>query len=143
MVANETYKVGTPVRIIDDKREYSPYDAKCMRGRSGTVVMCCREGNHRSHYVAVYVILDEFKAYGPSVVVKGTPQSMCKCREEEQHIRHRTGWHVWRFPHEMFWELPPRHDGDRADTRKKLPGVDPEHWGKEYWRNRITEQMAR
>ena len=40
VVANKIYKVGTAVRITDNKREYSPYDAKYMRGRSETVVMC-------------------------------------------------------------------------------------------------------
>ena len=33
--------------------------------------MCCREENHRSHHVTVYVLLDEFKGYGPLVVVRG------------------------------------------------------------------------
>ena len=35
-----------------------------------------------------------------------------------------------------------RHNKDRADTRGKFSDVYPEHWGKEYWRNRKTEQMA-
>ena len=89
--------------------------------------MCCREENHSSHYVAVYVLLDKFKAYDLLVVVKGTLRSMCKYGEEEQNTRHQTGWHVWQFPHEMFWGLPPRHDADRADMMDKFPDVNPEH----------------
>ena len=104
-----------------------------------TVVMCCREENQWSHYVAVYVVLDTVKAYGPLVVVKRTQQSICKCREEKQHIKQPTGWHVWRFPHKMFWELPSRHDRDRADMGSKFSDVDPEHWGKDYLHNRNTE----
>ena len=78
MVANKTYKVGAALRIIEGGRGLSCYDTKDMRERSGTVVMCCREENHSSHYVAVYVLLDKFKAYDLLVVVKGTLRSMCK-----------------------------------------------------------------
>ena len=77
VVANQIYKVGTAVRIIDDSRNYSYYDNEYLRGQSGTVIMCCREENYSSHYVAVYVLLDKFKEYGPLVVVKGTPQIIC------------------------------------------------------------------
>ena len=69
--ANKIYKVVTAVRIIEESGGYSCYKTDDLRGQSGTVVMCCMEGNHRSHYVAVYVLLDEFKAHGPLVVVDG------------------------------------------------------------------------
>ena len=42
----------------------------------------------------------------------------------------------------MFWELPPRHSGDRADMRDKLSDVNPEYWGEEHWRNGNIEHMA-
>ena len=82
------------MRIIEENRGYPYYNTKGPRGRSGTVVMCCREENKWSHCVAVYMLLDEFKAYGPLVVVTGTPQSKCSHGVEGQHIRHQTGWHV-------------------------------------------------
>ena len=63
MVTNNTYKVGTAVRIIKESGSYSCYN---------TVVMCCREENQWARHVAVYVLLDNFKPYGPLVVVKGT-----------------------------------------------------------------------
>ena len=85
LVVNKTYKVEMAVRIIKESRSYSCYNTEDLRGKSGTVVMCCCEENHWSHYVAVYVLLDNCKAYGSLVVVNGTPQSICKCGEEEQH----------------------------------------------------------
>ena len=47
-----------------------------------------------------------------------------------------------KFPHETFWELPPRHDGDRAIRRGSFPDVDSEHGGKEYWCTSNTEWMV-
>ena len=64
--------------------------------------MCCREDNHHmSHYVVVYVFLDDCKAYTPLVVVKGTPQNIYKYGEEGQHIIYQTRWHIWPFLHDM------------------------------------------
>ena len=50
--------------------------------------------------------------------------------------------YVWRFPHEMFWELLPRHNGDKGDMGDKFPHIDPEYLGKEYWCNRNAELIA-
>ena len=82
------------MRITDDSPGYTCCDKEYFRGRSGTVVMCYREENHRSQYVPVYVLLDKYKftVYGTLMVVKGTPQSIYKCREERPHTGHRTGW---------------------------------------------------
>ena len=91
---------------------------------------CAAWRKNSSHYVIVYVLLDKFKAYSPLVVVKGTPKGICKYREKYEHIRHQTGWHVWRFSHETFWELPSRHSADKAAMMDKFPDVDSEHWGK-------------
>ena len=57
-------------------------------GQSGTVTMYCRKENYMSHYVAVSVLLNEFKAYNQLLVAKETLQSICKHGEEEYHIRH-------------------------------------------------------
>ena len=38
--------------------------------------------------------------------------------------------YVWQFPHEMFCELLPRHEGDRAEIRDKFPDVDPDYLAK-------------
>jgi hypothetical protein len=130
VITNKTYKVGSAVRNMEEIRSYSCYNTEDMRERNGTVVISCRVENQWSHYVAVYMLLDNFKAYVPLMVVKGDPQSICKYGEEAHHIKHQTGWHVWQFPHEMFWELPPRHNRDRADTSGKFSDVDPEHCGK-------------
>ena len=104
----KTYKGWTAVRITDDSPGYTCCDKEYFRGRSGTVVMCYREENHRSQYVAVYVLLDKFKEYGTLVVVKRSPQSICKCREERQHTRHQTGWCTCRnFLMKCFWSYYP------------------------------------
>ena len=64
--------------------------------------------------------------------------------KESQTTHMTSNWmvYVWRFPHEMFWELLPRHNGDRADIWDKFPDADPEYFGKEYWCNRNTEFIA-
>ena len=84
-VADNKYKIGSQVRIIDDP-DYE--DNRNTRGYSGTVVRCKREWNRVSHIVTVYVLLDEFKAYNPLVVVKGTPRNLCCCGEALQSIIH-------------------------------------------------------
>ena len=81
VVADDRYRIGTQVKIIQNDE----YD----RGRntlrhSGTIVMCHRERNDHSHLVAVYVLLDEYKAYDPLIVAKGTPRNVCLCGDNEQ-----------------------------------------------------------
>ena len=67
---NKIYKVGTALRIIDESCNHSYYNTIYLQGQSGMVSMYSREENHSSHHVAVYVLLDKFKASGPLVVTK-------------------------------------------------------------------------
>ena len=80
--------------------------------------------------MTAYVLLDEFKTYGPLIVVKGTPMSLCCCREELQSIIH-DGWTVWELPLPKYWEIPPRNDDNRAKRRAQFPQVAEEHWGED------------
>ena len=86
--ANDTYKVGTHVII---ERSWHHNNNADTTGRSNTVVMCSRETNYRSYYVAIYVLLDEFKSCVPMIVVKGTPNSICVYGEDVQQIRNHVG----------------------------------------------------
>ena len=96
-VADDRYKVGTEVRIIKDDPWHN-VNASVL-GRSGTVISCVRERNDHSYYVVVYAFIDEFKACGPKVVVKGTLNSFCTCGDEVQQMRDHSGWCVWSYPH--------------------------------------------
>ena len=80
MVTNKTYKDGTAIRIIKEIQSYACKNNGNARGRNGTVFMCCREENQWSHHVTVYVLLDNFKAYGPLVVVNGDPTKYMQMR---------------------------------------------------------------
>ena len=73
MVTNKTYKDGTAIRIIKEIQSYACKNNGNARARNGTVFMCCREENQSSHYVAVYVLLDNFNVYDPLVAVNGDP----------------------------------------------------------------------
>ena len=55
VLANKTYKAETPVRMIEEIRTYSCCDTEDLRGRSGTVVKCCRHGSlaRTIHYVGL------------------------------------------------------------------------------------------
>ena len=44
-----------------------------LHDRGDTVVMCFRESNNRSYYVAVYMLLGEFNAYNPMLYRKFYP----------------------------------------------------------------------
>ena len=68
--------------------------------------------NEHLHLVSVYVLLGEYKAYSPLVVVEGPPQNRCLCSNEEQSIIHK-GWSVWKLPHKQHWEILSRNDFDR------------------------------
>jgi hypothetical protein len=74
VVVNVTHTVGTSVRIIDDN--YYSTGNGGFNGKSGTVAICYRESNHRSQYVTIYMLLDNFKAYKSLVVVEGTLKSI-------------------------------------------------------------------
>ena len=95
-VADNTYKIGHQVRIVNEP--YYIYDNRNMMGRSGTVVRCAREQHNSSHNTTVYVLLDEFKACGPLIVVKGTPNMVCRCGEELQSQDMCSEWKVWKLP---------------------------------------------
>ena len=92
-----TYKVGTEERIIKDEIQHN--DKADILYRSGKVIRCVRERIDRSYYVVVYVLLGKFKAYGPKVVVKRTPTSICICEDEVQQISNHDEWYVWSYPH--------------------------------------------
>ena len=47
--------------------------------------------------VVVYTLFDEFKTYGPKVVVKATPNSFCICGDKIQQIWGYNGWCVWSY----------------------------------------------
>ena len=85
VVATKTYKVGTAVRIIKESRSSSCYDTKDLRGKSGIMFKYCREENQWSHSISVYVLIDKFKVCGPLVVIKETPQSICKYGKAKIH----------------------------------------------------------
>ena len=122
-VAGGRYKVGTHMGIIEDL-EY-----ECNRNTkeySSTVGGCKQEQNQVSRIVTVYVLLDEFKAYDPLVVVKRTPRNICRCGKEERSIIH-AGWTVWELPHPQHWEMPPRNDNNRAKRREQFPCVAEAH----------------
>ena len=67
------------------------------------------------------------------IVVKGPTGSFCRCGEELQHRGINDEWSVWRIPVAKHWEVPPRHDGDRAKRRAAYPNVNSAYWGEEYW----------
>ena len=46
------------------------------------VVMCHGEKNDRLYPVTVYMLLDEFKAYGLMIVVQGTPRNICGSKQQ-------------------------------------------------------------
>ena len=75
-VADDRYRIGAQVRIIDDL-EYK--NNRNTKGHNGTAAGCKQERNENSHLVAFNVLLDEYKAYGLLVVVKGTPWNVCHC----------------------------------------------------------------
>ena len=104
--------------------------------------MCSREINDRSYYVAVYVSLDEFKAYGPMTVVKLTPKSIYIYGEEVRQIKDHVECHVWSYLHDTHQEHPPKNDTDREARRRKFPGLDQEHQGEDYWHNHMANQVA-
>ena len=90
--------------------------------------MCRQEQNKHSHLVVVYVLLDKYKAYGPLVVVKGTPRKLCLYGDKEQSIIHE-GWSAWELPSKQHWEIPPRNDSDRRKRREQFPTVALEDQG--------------
>ena len=78
-VTDDRYKIGAQVRIMNDPDFVRNRNTE---GYSGTVVRCARERNRALHITTVYVLLDEFKACGPLIVVKGTPNNLCRCGDE-------------------------------------------------------------
>ena len=101
-VADDKYKIVQQVRIMDDPH---CIDNKNTKGHSGAVVRCARERNSTLHITTVYVLLDKFKAYGPLIAVKGTPDNLCLCGEELQSIDMDCGWTVWKLPLPDHWEI--------------------------------------
>ena len=105
-------------------------------GHSVTVIRCTRERNADSHITVVYALLDELDLYCPLIVVKGTTSSLCRCGGELQHCDVGGNWKVWRILVPEHWEVPSRHDEDRAKRRAMYPHVTKEHWGDEYRQER-------
>ena len=118
-VADNNYHVGQRVRIIHDAGDTD--DDSILVGHSGVVVRCAREPNATSQITVVYVLLDDFEACGPLIVVKGTTGGFCLCGEELQHSGINGEWSVWRIPVAKHWEIPPRHDGYRAKEGGIVP----------------------
>ena len=61
-----------------------------------------KERLNRLYCVEIYVLLDKFKAYGPKIVVKGTPNIICICGDEVQHIRDLAGGYAWAHLHTEY-----------------------------------------
>ena len=137
--ANNDYSVGQQVRIMNDAGH--TYVDSILVGHSGVVIRCARDRNADSHITVVYMLLDEFETYGPLIVVKGTASSVCRCGEELQHSAVNDHWSVWRIPVPKHWEVPSRHDGDRARRQAMHSHVESKHWGDKYWQNQKQLQL--
>ena len=91
-VSDNNYHVGQRVRIMYDAGDND--DDSILVGHSGVVVRCARKPNATSQITVVYVLLDEFEACGPLIVVKGPTGSFCRCGEELQHKGINNEWSV-------------------------------------------------